>query len=78
MTDSERELYRELYRQTAANCDAIADQLDPDDCMRRPFRLIAQDLERRLAAGAPPQPSRPTRPRSPRGQLHAVPTPEAG
>jgi hypothetical protein len=37
-----------LYRRAAADCHAIADDMDPDDCMRRPFRLVAQDLERRL------------------------------
>jgi len=73
MTDQERE----LYQRAAADCHAIADGLDPDDCMRRPYRVIAEDLERRLRDyGVPPQPRRPARPRCPRGHLHAVPTQE--
>jgi hypothetical protein len=76
MTDSERE----LYQRTVADCNAVADSMDPEDCLRRPFRLMAGALQRRLdreASGLHPRTAQVmplARPRSPRGQLHAVPT----
>jgi hypothetical protein len=70
MTDQELE----LYQRTVADCNAVADSMDPDDGLRWSFRTLATVLEHRLPSDSPPQPHRSTRPRSPRGQLHAVPT----
>ena len=73
MTDSERE----LYQRTVADCNAVADSMDPDDGLSRPFRTLAQVLQRRLDRVAPEQP-RPQGSGVTRGHLHAVPTQEAG
>jgi hypothetical protein len=76
MTDQELE----LYQRTVADCHAVADSMDPEDGLRRPFRTLAQVLQRRLdreASGLHPRTAQVmplARPRSPRGQLHAVPT----
>jgi hypothetical protein len=63
---------RELYRRTIVDCNAVADSMDPEHCLRRPCRVLADALQSILDETSPPRPKRSPRPRGTPNSLHAV------